>query len=312
MADLKAWAGVAQFALNWLNDLGFEHQITQSLDSQAPEVMKIFNWASPGGVLIEVPVQVPKVQLGPAPERQLLSSNAAAIVGAGTSAENTLAGRFTDYGPDAPIRLGLRENWRISPEFSRFLWITKDKQGYHFQRYDYSLILRRAGAIYASKELLAKLTFAQDALILMNMVDRAVKEEKNAEAKRTILSLQQSAISALKQLDAINKQLKDQLDAAARLNKAANTISAIGSVLSLASKIAVVQTELGSQTPTDILHAQSDADLNNAISSAEQKGQQVIEGIEQSQTIQQQNFIQQKSIIILQLKQEGAPVYLLP
>jgi hypothetical protein len=169
--------------------------------------------------------------------------------------------QVSEHGAIEPGRP--KPEWVISSEWSRFFWISKDLNEFRFQRWNYERVMRQGGALYANRDLIAKLSFAQGSSLMLNMLDYAIKQERDAEAKRTIMELQKSARE--KQLDSINKRLGEQLAAAEKLNKLANTLSAIGGALTLASKIALAQATLGSNTPTNVLHAQSQAELDEQL-----------------------------------------------
>jgi hypothetical protein len=311
--NISSWGTVLSTALDWLNDKGFEKVVGRSLDAAGPELRNIFDWAAPPGVLIQVVVQVPIQQPEGKTYRELVGDKPL-IIGAGTTPYVAFANSLAfDQEKDGAWKAGSpHDGWVISTEWSRYFWISKDRSGFALQRYGYVNVTTQGGALFANKQLLSKLSLAQGSSMISNMLNKAIKDEKDAEARKTMAALQKSAQDSLKRLDEINKQLSDALEAAAKVQKLANTLSAIGGALTLASKIGMAKAALGNDTPADILSAKSQAELDQAIDNAEKNGRETTEVLQKTKTTEDNNYIYHKQEIIIRLKDRGAPTYILP
>lgn len=309
MRTAADWAALLRNGLSWINEIGFAQTVKAALEGSSAEVKSLLDWTPSEGVLLELRVQVPTVPT-PGFNNRMLVGNGAHVVGVGSDPSAVLATYFA-RGKD------LKENptsgWKISPDDSKYLWITKTPRAYHVGRISYSELTRTGAAVLAQQELSQALSQAEDRRLVLSMADHAARTAVKAQLRTTINSLRKSAAESLQKMDDINSKLKAELEQVSKLEALAATFNQLAQVFTLAAQISMAQSSLGPDTPAEVIQAQSKAELRDAIEQARQRGQDTAAVLQNSRTEVTNQFIIQRNTLVIKLKDAGAPtVYLRP
>lgn len=294
--------------LRQFNDKLFADVVQRAIERTGSEVEHILTWAPDSGVLVAIDIQTEKVPAPGSTAKSLLGQGAR-VVGAG---RNYAAVMARELAIPQQLEAAPLPNWQRSAVESRFLWYTKTTDGYQASGYPYLMVVRDAGALNENQKLKKALDDADSRTLTLSMARTATRIVRDAKARQRIRDLETSAVQTLAKLDEINERLRRALEEAERIGAVIDTLAKLSAVLELGAQIEMARSAIGPDTPTGVLQAKSNAELSDELSRAHLRGQDVVRGLEQTQTEVRDNFIIQKNQIVLELSKQNAPIRRIP